>query len=468
MGFVVFSSVSFLFFFLTGLLVCYFAIPARYRMARNYILLAFSLLFYACAGLRAVPLIVGSTFMDYLVGLGLDHSSRRRTLLTIGIVGHVGLLFWFKYLMFTLNSLNALGLSLPVPEIVLPIGISFFTFQGMSYLMDVYRKEVPAETSFARLLLYISLFPQLIAGPIVRYSTVAHEIVVRQETVDDCAQGACRFMVGLAKKVLLSNALAQIADAAFAQSPESLSVAFAWLGILAYTAHIYFDFAGYSDMAIGLGRIFGFHFLENFDYPYISQSITEFWRRWHISLSSWFKDYLYIPLGGSRKGQTRTIFNLFVIWSVTGLWHGAAWNFLLWGLYFFVLLMLEKFFWKGPLEHLPRPVRHLYALFFIVLGWVWFRATSLGAAAGYFSSLFGLAGNPLLEPQLSYWLRQFWPELLIAPLACTPVALRVRKLFREDSLSYLLLTRGSALLLGFLSLCRLLSSSFNPFIYFRF
>ena len=464
----VFSSISFLFYFLTGLFICYFLVPARFRVARNYILLAFSMLFYSCAGLRAVPLILGSTFMDYLVGLGMRRRTTRKPLLAIGIVGHVALLFWFKYLMFTLNSINALGLSLPVPEIVLPIGISFFTFQGMSYLMDVYREEVPAETSFARLLLYISLFPQLIAGPIVRYSTVADEILHRHETVDDCAQGACRFLVGLGKKVLLSNALAQIADAAFALSPDSLSVCFAWLGILAYTAHIYFDFSGYSDMAIGLGRIFGFHFLENFNYPYISRSITEFWRRWHISLSSWFKDYLYIPLGGSRKGPSRTILNLFIIWAVTGLWHGAAWNFLLWGLYFFALLMCEKFFWNNALQKFPRPLLHLYALFFIVLGWVWFRAPDLGAAVGYFSSLFGLAGNPLTEPQLGYWLRQYWPELVITPFACTPVLARIKKCFREDSLSLLLLSRGSALLLGGLSLCRLLSSSFNPFIYFRF
>lgn len=462
----VFSSILFLFFFLPALLLCYFLLPARFRRGRNLVLLAFSLGFYACAGLRAVPLILASILGDYLVGRALDCSKRPKVWLAAGIALHLGLLFWFKYAVFTITNLNRLGFDIPVPEIVLPIGISFFTFQGMSYLVDVYRRDVPAERSLVGLALYIALFPQLIAGPIVRYVDVAAEISQRHETADEAAQGFSRFLAGLGKKVLLSNAMAQIADAAFNTAPGQLSAALAWLGAAAYAFHIYFDFSGYSDMAIGLGRVFGFHFLENFDYPYLAQSITQFWRRWHMSLSSWFRDYLYIPLGGSRHGTARTILSLFVVWTATGLWHGANWTFLVWGLYFLALLLGEKYLWHGALERMPRPGRHLYALVLILLSWVWFRAESLGAAIAYFQAMFGL-GNGWMEPQVIYLLRQFWPELLLAPIACVPLLPAVKKRM-GDGTAATLVYRLSALTVGGLSVCRLLSSGFNPFIYFRF
>ncbi len=464
----VFSSILFLFFFLSALLICYFLLPARYRKGRNLILLGFSMAFYSCAGVRATPLILCSILCDYLVGRVLEVSRRPKLWLTAGILFHLALLFWFKYAVFTLTNLNRLGLALPVPQVVLPIGISFFTFQGLSYLVDVYRKDVPAERSLVGLALYISLFPQLIAGPIVRYKDVAAEISLRRETVDEAAEGFSRFLAGLGKKVLLSNAMAQIADAAFIAPKQqgSLSAALAWLGAVAYTLHIYFDFSGYSDMAVGLGRVFGFHFLENFNYPYLSRSITEFWRRWHMSLSGWFRDYLYIPLGGSRKGAKRTVFNLFVVWAATGLWHGAEWTFVIWGLYYFLLLLGEKYLWKNALDRLPSPVRHLYALLFIVLGWVWFRAESLGGALTYFRAMVGLEGG-WMEPQVIYLLRQFWPELVVAPFACVPILPAVKKRL-GDGAAATALYRVAAVAVGGLSVCRLLSSGFNPFIYFRF
>lgn len=463
----VFSSILFLFFFLTALLVCYFLLPAKFRRGRNLVLLVFSLVFYSCAGLRATPIILVSILGDYAIGRILENSKRPKVWLTLGIVLHLGLIFWFKYAVFTITNLNRLGLNLPVPEIVLPIGISFFTFQGLSYLIDVYRREVPAEKSLANLALYISLFPQLIAGPIVRYQTVAEEIVDRRESAQEAAQGASRFLVGLSKKVLLSNALAQMADAAFQSPTGSLSTALAWLGAVAYTGHIYFDFSGYSDMAIGLGRVFGFHFLENFNYPYISRSVTEFWRRWHISLSSWFRDYLYIPLGGSRRGGLRTVFNLFVVWACTGLWHGAAWNFIVWGLYYFVLLVGEKWCWGKTFSRLPRVFQHGYALMLVILGWVWFRADSLPAALGFFGAMFHVNGGPWMENQVLYLLRQFWPELVAAPLACLPIVPWLKEKVGEKVWA-VAASRLALLGLGGLSVCRLLSSGFNPFIYFRF
>lgn len=464
----VFSSIGFLFFFFPALMVCYFAFPRHFRTGRNIILLLFSMIFYACAGLRAVPLILLSSFLDFSVGRLLPKSSKPKTWLAIGLIIHLLLLFYFKYTVFAATSLNALGFSIPVPEIVLPIGISFFTFQGMSYLIDVYREDVVPETSFFRVLLYISFFPHLTAGPIVRYSHVAARIQDRCETVDDISIGFSRFFIGLGKKVLLSNAMAQIADAAFTHSPDSLSTALAWLGLLAYTAFIYFDFSGYSDMAIGLGRIFGFHFLENFNYPYISRSLTEFWRRWHISLGSWFREYLYIPLGGNRVGHARLIFNLLIVWAATGIWHGASWNFLVWGLYFGILLILEKFLLLKSFEHVPKFIQHIYALFFICLGWVWFRATDIPSAISYFSTLFSIGNHPLMEDQVTYLIHQFWPELLLTPFACTPILPWLKSKCREDSLILFCAQKITILLIALLSVFRLLSSGFNPFVYFRF
>ena len=460
----VFSSYTFLFYFLPPLLILYYLIPRRSLGGRNLVLLAFSLFFYFAGGPRHLPLMLLSIAINYVGGLLC--AKRRRWALVLTMAVNLGLLGWFKYAGFVGENLQALGLPLSVPEVVLPIGISFFTFQGMSYVIDVYRGDTPPAKNPLQVALYIALFPQLVAGPIVRYTTVAEELVSRRETFDDFAAGALRFSFGLAKKMLLANNLSLMADEAFSTAP--IGAAAAWLGAIAYTGQIYFDFSGYSDMAIGLGRMFGFHFEENFNYPYLSKSVTEFWRRWHMSLSGWFRDYVYIPLGGSRAGTAKQVRNILLVWTLTGLWHGAAWNFLLWGLYFGVLLLGEKFWWGKALERAPSPLRHLYAMVIVVLGWVLFRCEGLSAVGSYLGAMFGLSGAGW--GQALYFLRQYGVFLAVGAVASLPVkdalraALQRRK--AERTIQW-----GSALaglaLLG-LSFLQLISSTANPFIYYRF
>ena len=460
----VFSSYTFLFYFLPPLLILYYLIPRRSLGGRNLVLLAFSLFFYFAGGPRHLPLMLLSIAINYVGGLLC--AKRRRWALVLTMAVNLGLLGWFKYAGFVGENLRALGLPLSVPEVVLPIGISFFTFQGMSYVIDVYRGDTPPAKNPLQVALYIALFPQLVAGPIVRYTTVAEELVSRRETFDDFAAGALRFSFGLAKKMLLANNLSLMADEAFSTAP--IGAAAAWLGAIAYTGQIYFDFSGYSDMAIGLGRMFGFHFEENFNYPYLSKSVTEFWRRWHMSLSGWFRDYVYIPLGGSRAGTAKQVRNILLVWTLTGLWHGAAWNFLLWGLYFGVLLLGEKFWWGKALERAPSPLRHLYAMVIVVLGWVLFRCEGLSAVGSYLGAMFGLSGGGW--GQALYFLRQYGVFLAVGAVASLPVkdalraALQRRK--AERAIQW-----GSALaglgLLG-LSFLQLISSTANPFIYYRF
>ena len=460
----VFSSYTFLFYFLPPLLILYYLIPRRSLGGRNLVLLAFSLFFYFAGGPRHLPLMLLSIAINYVGGLLC--AKRRRWALVLTMAVNLGLLGWFKYAGFVGENLQALGLPLSVPEVVLPIGISFFTFQGMSYVIDVYRGDTPPAKNPLQVALYIALFPQLVAGPIVRYTTVAEELVSRRETFDDFAAGALRFSFGLAKKMLLANNLSLMADEAFSTAP--IGAAAAWLGAIAYTGQIYFDFSGYSDMAIGLGRMFGFHFEENFNYPYLSKSVTEFWRRWHMSLSGWFRDYVYIPLGGSRAGTAKQVRNILLVWTLTGLWHGAAWNFLLWGLYFGILLLGEKFLWGKALEPAPSPLRHLYAMVIVVLGWVLFRCEGLSAVGSYLGAMFGLSGAGW--GQALYFLRQYGVFLAVGAVASLPVkdalraALQRRK--AERAIQW-----GSALaglgLLG-LSFLQLISSTANPFIYYRF
>ena len=460
----VFSSYTFLFYFLPPLLILYYLIPRRSLGGRNLVLLAFSLFFYFAGGPRHLPLMLLSIAINYVGGLLCGR--RRRWALVLTMAVNLGLLGWFKYAGFVGENLQALGLPLSVPEVVLPIGISFFTFQGMSYVIDVYRGDTPPAKNPLQVALYIALFPQLVAGPIVRYTTVAEELVSRRETFDDFVAGALRFSFGLAKKMLLANNLSLMADEAFSTAP--IGAAAAWLGAIAYTGQIYFDFSGYSDMAIGLGRMFGFHFEENFNYPYLSKSVTEFWRRWHMSLSGWFRDYVYIPLGGSRAGTAKQVRNILLVWTLTGLWHGAAWNFLLWGLYFGVLLLGEKFWWGKALERAPSPLRHLYAMVIVVLGWVLFRCEGLSAVGSYLGAMFGLSGGGW--GQALYFLRQYGVFLAVGVVASLPVkdalraALQRRK--AERTIQW-----GSALaglgLLG-LSFLQLISSTANPFIYYRF
>ncbi len=429
----VFSSVTFLTFFLPCLLACYFLVPKKLRSVRNVILLVFSLVFYACGGPKFLILMLISITVNYVCGLFAApqyHMVVRRLSTAAAVLIGIGLLGYFKYAGFFAEIINSMGMSVPVPEITLPIGISFYTFQGLGYVIDVCRGDADVQKNPLKVALYISLFPQLVAGPIVRYTTVEMEISNRNERIDEISDGIVRFIFGLAKKMILANSMGEIADAAFAQNTGDLSAAFAWLGALAYTGQIYFDFSAYSDMAIGLGRVFGFHFLENFNYPYISKSVTEFWRRWHISLSSWFRDYIYIPLGGSYCSKKRQVFNMFVVWACTGMWHGAAWNFIVWGMWFFVLLVGEKYIWGRGLEKMPSVIQHIYALLAAVISWVFFRAEDLPYAFGYLKAMF-FAGGGLLDGQAVYYFLEYLPELILCVIAAMPVKRLVENALRR-------------------------------------
>ncbi|USF28000.1 Peptidoglycan O-acetyltransferase [Firmicutes bacterium ASF500] len=469
----VFSSLIFLLFFLTTLYVCYFIVPRRWRWLRNCVLLVFSLFFYRCGGADYLPLLLASILINYLGGLLA--ASERPALRKLGLWGAValglGLLGWFKYAGFAAENLAALGLPVEVPQIVLPIGISFFTFQGLSYVIDVYRGDARCQKNPLYVALYVALFPQLVAGPIVRYTTVEEEIVQRNESLEEFSQGVVRFLFGLGKKMLLANAMGEIADGVFAQSPETMALSLAWVGAAAYTFQIYFDFSAYSDMAIGLGRMFGFHFLENFNYPYISKSIAEFWRRWHISLATWFRDYVYIPLGGSRCSVGRNIRNMAVVWLLTGLWHGAAWTYVTWGGMMLVLLAGEKYCWGRGLSRLPSPVQHLYTILLVVFSMVMFRSSGIGYGLSYFRSMIGLGGRP--DGQAVYYLLEYWPEWIACVLASLPVKVWAQRSLerREGPLPALTLEWGpkfAALGLLGLSYTKLATGSFNPFIYFQF
>ena len=474
---VVFSSLTFLFLFFPALLFCYYICPIHRRSARNLVLLLFSLVFYSWGGWRLVPLIAFSIVVNYVFGRLVDerHGIRIRKLSLVGaLVCNLGLLVFFKYLGFLTRNISLLIPSVPVLDIILPIGISFYTFQSLSYVIDVYRREVKSEKNILRVALYIVLFPQLVAGPIVRYSTIADEIVNRKESIDDFYHGMIRFLFGLAKKVLIANQVAQVADEAFNQGADHLAAGLAWLGVIAYTAQIYFDFSGYSDMAIGLGRMFGFHFLENFNYPYVARSITEFWRRWHISLSTWFRDYVYIPLGGNRCSRKRQIFNLLVVWGLTGLWHGAEWNFICWGLYYALLLIGERYVWGGLMDKLPSIIGHIYTMLFVMVGWLIFRASSLGQILSFLSAMFGANHCGIWNDQATYLVLEYRWDLLLAVIASLPVKTKLQDILdshRDGRLSVALSTIGIpifALGVGALSVVFLVSSGFNPFIYFQF
>ncbi len=463
-----FSSLIFLFVFLPAVLFFYYISPKKLK---NIVLLVFSLFFYGYGEPKSLLVMMFSIMVNYILGLAVDKYRERKSaahaILALAAGANLAVIGYFKYTDFFITNFNALfGLSQPLLHIVMPIGISFFTFQGMSYVIDIYRKHGKVQRNPLNVALYISLFPQLIAGPIVRYETVAEQIEHRKVDLAKFQSGIERFILGLSKKVLIANSMGFIADKVFAVSTGSMSVLLAWIGILAYTAQIYFDFSGYSDMAIGLGRLFGFEFLENFNYPYISKSITEFWRRWHISLSTWFRDYVYIPLGGTRGSRAKLLRNILVVWLLTGFWHGAAWNFIAWGLYFGLLLMLEKFVIGKALTRLWRPLQHLYALFFIVAGWVLFRSENLTYALDYLKVMLGLGGVPWVSNQAVYYLVEYKMELVTAMVASIPVYPFLKE--KIGGLKDSILLHVILIALFLLCIIYLINSTFNPFIYFRF
>ncbi len=470
----VFSSLVFLLGFLPSLMLIYYLIPRRFRWLRNLVLLGYSMGFYWWGANKLVALMVLSIVINYVGGLlaGQNRKGVARLGVLFASVAGLGLLAWFKYAGFLAQTINDLGFLIPIPQVTLPIGISFFTFQGLSYVIDVYRGDAPIQKNPLNVALYVALFPQLVAGPIVRYTTVMEDISTRQESLDEFSAGVTRFCFGLAKKMVLANAMGQIADGVFNQTAANLDPGLAWVGALAYTFQIYFDFSAYSDMAIGLGHMFGFRFLENFDYPYISISVTEFWRRWHISLSTWFRDYVYIPLGGNRCAKWKHMRNIFVVWLLTGLWHGAAWTFVLWGLWFCLLLLGEKFLWGKVLERAPVILRHVYTMLAVVISWVLFRSVDLTQAWAYLGAMFGQTTGLAQDGQAVYYLLEFWPEWILAILASMPWKHWLQhKLERGGTLAketLLWFPKATALCLLVVSYVELVTGSFNPFIYFQF
>ena len=459
-----FSSVTFLYYFLPAVLILYFLAP---RKLKNTVLLLSSLVFYGWGEPKLLFLMVFTIAMFYFCGLMIGRSETqkgKKLWLTVSIVISIGLLAVFKYADFFIDSVNAVtGLSIPLLRLALPVGISFYTFQSLSYTFDVYRGNVPAQKNPISFGAYVALFPQLIAGPIVRYVDVARELNERTHSWEDFCLGLRRFLVGLGKKILIADNLALLMKI-FRES-EGKSVLFYWLYAVAFTLNIYFDFSGYSDMAIGLGRIFGFRFIENFNYPYLSKSVTEFWRRWHMSLGSWFRDYIYIPLGGNRVSRGRWVFNILTVWMLTGLWHGAAWNFVLWGLLFGILLMVEK--WVPALQKLPNLLRHGYVLLIVCLSFVLFNADSLSQALSDMGGMFGFAGVPLVNAESLYYLRSYAPLFLMAFAGATPVVRDTARKIGETSWGAVLEVVLMAVLLIVCS-AYLVDGSFSPFLYFRF
>lgn len=468
-----FSSLIFLIGFLPLTIGVYYLIPKRCKL-RNFFLTIMSLFFYAWGEPYFVLAMIASIIVNYLFALFIDHQrnneKNKKIIISAMVIFNLSYLFVFKYLDFAVHTLSVMvGRDFLPLGIRLPIGISFFTFQAMSYVFDVSRGEGDVQKNPLNVALYISFFPQLIAGPIVRYNTIAHQIENRIENFDDFCTGTYRFTAGLSKKVLLANNLAIMADRAFDQPLSDLSTSMAWLGILAYTLQIYFDFSGYSDMAIGLGRMFGFHFNENFDYPYLSQSIRDFWRRWHKSLGSWFRDYVYIPLGGSKRGNIRTALNLIVVWFLTGLWHGAYLTFVVWGIYYCVLILIERYILnEGRNNDRSKLVRRCIVFLLVVIGWVFFRSPNLTSAGGYLRIMFAIAPNQLIDRQFILYLREFFLFLVVGFILAGGTVPALRKQlnkYPKVEYAFTVLLSCAGLLL---SIAYLTKGGYNPFIYFNF
>ena len=463
-----FSSIPFLYYFLPAVIIAYFLVP---RVLKNAVLLISSLVFYAWGEPKYVVLMVSSILLFFLCGLAIGKAQSKqwkKIWLTLSIVGSVLLLGIFKYADFFVTSFNSVtGLSIPLLKLALPIGISFYTFQCLSYTIDVYRGNTEVQKNIVSFGAYVALFPQLIAGPIVRYVDVARELNERTHSWDDICLGARRFLIGMGKKIILADNFALLMKL-FRESGEQ-SVLFYWMYAIAFALNIYFDFSGYSDMAIGLGRVFGFHFIENFNYPYMSKSISEFWRRWHMSLGSWFRDYVYIPLGGNRVKLGRWVFNTLVVWMLTGLWHGASWNFVLWGLLYAALLMFEKF--VPAIKKLPTVLRHVYTLFAVLLGWVLFNAEDMSLLGTDLAGMFGLGGLPAVSAETLYYLRSYAVLFLVGIIGSTPLVKNaICKLSSHAVCGKVVAVLEPLALILLLLVCTgyLVDGSFSPFLYFRF
>ncbi|MBE6020308.1 MAG: MBOAT family protein [Clostridiales bacterium] len=465
----VFSGIPFLYYFLPAALLLYFAVP---KQLKNGALLAASLVFYAWGEPKYVFLMMGTVILGYLFGILIEKhkgTGKAKLWLALSVICSAAILCCFKYADFFIENFNAAtGMSLPFLRIALPVGISFYTFQLLSYLIDVYRGDAAAQKNFINLAAYISMFPQLVAGPIVRYTDVKDKLENRAHTFEDIAWGIRKFVIGLSKKVLIANNLAQLCDV-FRASAEP-SVMFYWIYAVTFTLYIYFDFSGYSDMAIGLGRILGFKFMENFNYPYISKSITEFWRRWHISLGSWFRDYVYIPLGGNRRSKPRWFLNIFIVWMLTGFWHGAAWNFIVWGLYFAVILVAEKLFLSKALDRIG-PFSHIYAVLLVMIGFVVFNAADMGQAVSDISYMFGKGDLPVVTEETMYYLKSYFIILAAAAIGATPLPKKMIYAAERTALGQKFVDIAEPVFLVILVLLAtayLVDGSFNPFLYFRF
>lgn len=460
-----FSSIVFMFYFLPIVIGIYYVIPKRYR---NISLFIFNLIFYGWKEPIFIVLMLFSTVNDYFLGNKVyqhrDNKIKAKRFLYASIIINLSMLGFFKYTDFFIQNINTLfNLHIPLLYLTLPIGISFYTFQTMSYTIDIYRGQATPSKNIIDFGTYITLFPQLIAGPIVRYKDIATQLHHRTESIERFYQGVTRFLVGLTKKVFLANNIGLVWDAIQKQNPNDYSMLLGWVGIIAFAFQIYFDFSGYSDMAIGLAKMFGFELLENFNYPYISESLTDFWRRWHMSLGIWFREYVYIPLGGNRKGLKRTYINLSIVWFLTGFWHGASWNFILWGMLYGVMLMIEKAFLLDLLKKIPRTLRHVYALFFVLIGWALFHFIDLSKAIAFIKNLFNF--NHFIDQQALFTLNNQAIMLIICVIACLPIGKKY---------SSILINKhpwiSPILVLSSLILCTmyLVDSSFNPFLYFRF
>lgn len=467
-----FSSITFLFLFLPIMLAVYYIAPYQWK---NLLLLAGSLIFYAWGEPVYIILMILSILLNYFCGMDIENKSeneaKAKRSLVFAITVNIVLLVFFKYFGFLVESTNTLfGISIPYRELALPIGISFYTFQEISYIVDVYRGKVKAQQSLVKYALYVSMFPQLVAGPIVCYGDIEKQLTERKISGRKLGQGAMLFIIGLSKKAVLANTLGKIFEEISSTSASNLTVLMAWLGCITYAFQIYFDFSGYSDMAIGLGRMFGFEFKKNFDVPYISKSITEFWRRWHISLSSWFREYVYIPLGGNHVTISRNIVNLLIVWMLTGMWHGAAWNFIVWGIYYGVVLVLEKYVWGAIVDRWPSVLQHIYALVLVLVGWVFFFSPSLGAALRYLFAMVGggagFAGKEVFFVILTHWL--FY---LLAVIGSTTLGSRMLRAILNVSENHTVrIVITLVVFFGMLaiSVAYLIADTYNPFLYFRF